>query len=96
MKLKYAGPKPVISQHGISFKDGKEDKYCYLMIAIQILKAIDHPFIGHKVYSYDLNSQRLNDNDMMNIILSYHPELASKMEEEIESYNVTFYKRLKM
>lgn len=88
MKLKYAGPKPIISQHGISFKDGKEDKYCYLMIAIQILNAIDHEFVGHKIYSYDLNSQRLSDDDMINTILSYHPRLETKMEEEIESYNI--------
>ena len=37
MKIEYAGLKPVISEHGISFKDGKEDKYIYLSYAIDIL-----------------------------------------------------------
>ena len=32
MELKYVGLKPVISEHGISFKDGKEDKYVYISL----------------------------------------------------------------
>jgi len=41
MTIKYVGPRPTISHRGINFKDGKEDKYVYLMIGIQILQAID-------------------------------------------------------
>ncbi len=41
MKIKYLSARPMISHHGIDFKDGKEDKYVYLIIAVQILKAID-------------------------------------------------------
>ena len=41
MELKYVGLKPVISEHGISFKDGKEDKYVYLSFAIDILIALE-------------------------------------------------------
>lgn len=42
MKLEYAGLKPMINEHGVSFKDGKEDKFVYLKYAIDILLAIDH------------------------------------------------------
>ena len=48
MKLEYAGLKPVINEHGISFKDGKEDKFIYLSFAIGILNAIDHEYIHNK------------------------------------------------
>ena len=41
-KIRYSGPRPMISQYGIEFKEGKEDKYVYLTISIQILKAIDY------------------------------------------------------
>lgn len=57
MKIKYAGPRPQISHHGVSFKDGKEDKYVYLMIALQILKAIDKDYEEKKSYSYDLETK---------------------------------------
>ena len=57
MKIEYAGPRPIISQHGVQFKDGKEDKYVYLMISIQILQAIDKNYEGHKSYSYDSSKQ---------------------------------------
>lgn len=88
MKLKYAGPKPMISEHGISFKDGKEDKYVYLIIAIQILHAIDHetPTNGH--YEYNIDMQRLTDEQMQEFIMTYHPNLNTTMTKEIDSYLV--------
>ena len=86
MRLKYAGPRPTISHHGISFKEGKEDKYVYLIIAIQILKAIDKNYDKTKKYSYDIKTQRISDDEMLNIILSYHPELNDIMDKEIHSY----------
>lgn len=88
MILKYAGPKPMISEHGISFKDGKEDKYVYLMIAIQILQAIDHDTALHSDYEYDTNSKRLNDEQIQEIILSYHPHLETTMNKELNNYLV--------
>lgn len=88
MKLKYAGPKPMISEHGISFKDGKEDKYVYLSIAIQILKAIDHDTATNGHYEYDSTAQRLDDEQMQEIIVSYHPHLETIMKQEIDGYLV--------
>lgn len=88
MQLKYAGPKPVISEHGITFKDGKEDKYVYLMIAIQILQAIDHDTAMNSHYEYNMNTQRLSNEQMQEIVLSYHPTLEATMTKEINSYLV--------
>ena len=53
MKLKYMGLKPVISEHGISFKDGKEDKFVYLSFAIDILISINHTYEKDKKYSHN-------------------------------------------
>lgn len=44
MKVEYAGPKPIIDEKGIFFKDGKEDKFVYLTFAIDILNSINHPY----------------------------------------------------
>ena len=52
MQLKYVGPKPMISEHGISFKDGKEDKYVYIQNAIEILHALNHEYVKGKIYHF--------------------------------------------
>jgi len=41
MKLKYVGPKPVISQHGVSFNQSKPDKYIYLHAAVELLETLE-------------------------------------------------------
>ena len=87
MKIKYAGPKPMISHHGISFKDGKEDKYVYLVIAIQILKAIDKDFDLSKSYSYDTSTKRLTDEEMLQTMLKYEPKLEEEAINEKEAYS---------
>ncbi len=88
MKIKYSGPRPFINHHGISFKDGKEDKYVYLMIALQILNAIDKDYEHHKSYSYDLNTKRLSDDEMFHIMSSYEPELEKIASQEAVNYNL--------
>jgi hypothetical protein len=86
MKIKYAGPRPQISHHGVSFKDGKEDKYVYLMIALQILSAIDKDYDEHKSYSYDIDTERLSDDQMFDIMMSYEPELEEITQKEALEY----------
>ncbi len=88
MKIKYAGPRPQISHHGVSFKEGKEDKYVYLMIALQILKAIDKDYEDKKSYSYDLKTQRLSNEEMLTIITSYNPNLEKIAQKEAADYGL--------
>ncbi|MEA3553871.1 MAG: hypothetical protein U9R39_05665 [Campylobacterota bacterium] len=87
MNIKYAGPRATISHHGIEFKDGKEDKYLYLMIGIQILVAIDKDYGENKSYSYDLNTQRLTNDEMITIMKKYEPNLDIEMEKESDDYS---------
>jgi hypothetical protein len=86
MKLEYAGLKPVISEHGISFKDGKEDKFVYLAIAIDILNALDHTYEKKKTYSHEVNNKPLSPNEIIDILLKYHPNLEETVDTEISSY----------
>ncbi|MEA3384474.1 MAG: hypothetical protein U9Q20_07385 [Campylobacterota bacterium] len=88
MKIKYSGPRPFINHHGISFKDGKEDKYVYLMIALQILKAIDKDYEDLKNYSYDLSTKRLSDDEMFSTMKSYEPELEKIANDEATNYGL--------
>jgi len=88
MKIKYAGLKPIISEHGITFKDGKEDKYKYLKYAVDILLAIDHTYEKKRKYSHVLSDKRLNPNEIHDVLLKFHPDLENTMGKEIESYFV--------
>lgn len=86
MKLEYAGLKPVISEHGISFKDGKEDKFIYLSIAVDILNAINHNYEQKKKYSHQVSEVQLKADEILNILLKFHPDLEDTMNQEIDSY----------
>ena len=50
-RVQYAGPKVEISNHGVKYNKSKEDKYIYLMVALEILKILtmimkkDHPIV---------------------------------------------------
>jgi len=85
-KIKYSGPRPMISQYGIEFKDGKEDKYVYLMISAQILKAIDKDFDKQSHYSYDLSTKRIADDELVNILLNHEQSIEERVEKEASLY----------
>ena len=87
MKIEYAGPKPVISEHGVSFKDGKEDKYNYLKHALLVLDAISHEYEDKRVYSYNITDKDITDSEMIDILLKYHPNMEEIMNKELEIYN---------
>ena len=93
MELKYVGLKPVISEHGISFKDGKEDKYVYLSFAIDILIALDHNYVHDVKYSHTVNKQRVAPNEILEILLKSHPNLENTMDEEISAYMIHLDKK---
>ena len=86
MELKYVGPRPIISEHGISFKDGKDDKYVYLSNAIQILDAINHNYDQSKVYHHDIINDELGENEIMHTLLTYQGNLNDIIYQEVESY----------
>lgn len=88
MKLEYVGFKPVIDQHGIFFKDGKEDKFVYLSFAIDILLSINHTYKKEEKYSHRLSEQKLNPEEIIKILLEFHPNLEDTVNKEIASYTI--------
>jgi len=87
-QLKYAGPRPYISQHGISYKDGKEDKYVYIQNAIQLLKNIDHDYEIQRSYSSDIILKSLDQDVIDKILIQYEDNLKDKIELEIKNYQI--------
>lgn len=86
MKIEFAGSKPHIDERGITFKDGKEDKYVYLSYAIDMLKALEHDYNQNKHYSYEIAHKNLSGDDILAILKKYYPNLNETMEKEIEKY----------
>jgi len=81
MELKYVGPKPIISHHGIEFDNNKEDKFAYLNIAVQLLKALDHSYFEDKKYVYEASSLRFDNDELMRILRHYCQDLDILMEK---------------
>jgi len=86
MQIKYVGPRPEISEHGVTFKTGKEDKYVYLSVAVQILIALDKNCKEDKVYSYNGSQKPLSDAEMLDTMLKFEPTLEKSVLEEKASY----------
>jgi len=81
MELKYVGPKPIISHTGIEFDNNKDDKYAYLNIVVQLLKALDHDYFENKTYTYQADTARLSNDEMVSELKKYCPNLDSLMEK---------------
>ncbi len=82
MELKYVGPKPIISHTGIDFDNNKEDKYAYLNIVVQLLKALNHDYFQDKVYKYNADTSRLSDDELYRELRKFCPNINSLMEKE--------------
>jgi len=82
MTLKYVGPKPIISHTGIEFDNNKEDKYIYINIAVQLIQALDHDYFEGKIYTYDTNNTHLSDDEIIQILKKYRPDLDDIMDKK--------------
>ena len=82
MILKYVGPKPNISHHGISFDNNKEDKYVYLSIVVQLLNALDHEYYEDRVYVYNADTSKVDDAILLHDLSKYCPEMKSLVNKQ--------------
>ena len=85
MELKYVGPKTIISHTGIDFDNNKEDKFIYLNIVVQLLKALNHDYHENKVYKYNADTSRLSNDELMRELREYCPNLDILMEKNNHS-----------
>lgn len=86
MKIKYVGPRPEISEHGVTFKTGKEDKYVYLSIAVHLLIMLDKNIKENKTFSYTSKEENLSDEQLLSTMLHYEPTLEESIRAEKEAY----------
>ena len=99
MELKYIGPKAVISQHGISFREGKDDKYVYINQCIQIFNAINHEYQKNIIYSHHIENKEFSSDEIIkelikkesnfeyivNLALHKYKELLQSQENDVSN-----------
>jgi len=81
MKLKYVGPKVLISHTGINFENNKEDKFVYLNIVVQLIKSLNHKYIKNKIYIYHPDIKRLSDDELYNELKKICPNINSLIKD---------------
>jgi len=86
LKVKYTGPKVEISHHGINYKKDKEDKYVYLMVALEILRDIDNDYEKKPLYSHAFTNHPLDESELHTVLQKYEKEVEAHVFYEYERY----------
>ncbi|WP_198305757.1 hypothetical protein [Arcobacter vandammei] len=86
MNFEYIGFRPVISQHGVSFKQGKNDKYIYLPYAYEIFDAVNSDYDVNKNHSYSVKIDETNIDKLYKALLSIKPNLDDDINSKLEEY----------
>jgi hypothetical protein len=81
MPLQYAGPKPLISAHGITFDLNKEDKFAYISIVAELIQALDHNYQADERYTYLAKAEPLRAETIFDLIKSKDTTLVSQIDE---------------
>lgn len=91
MTLKYVGPKPLISASGVEFDHNKEDKFVYLSIVAELIRALDHEYVEGERYVSVTGQKPLDTDTILNVIRSYDPaldqEIADRKAEREQEIN---------
>lgn len=81
MVVKYVGPKPLISAHGVSFDLNKEDKFVYLSIVAELIQALDHDYQADQRYTYLAMAKPLGAEKIFEIIADKDKNLLTEIKE---------------
>ena len=87
MKFEYVGYRPVISHNGVTFKQGKDDKFIYLPYAYEILNALNHEYTTNKnKYSNSINLDNSNIDKLYKVVEIYFPDIEKSIEDKLKKY----------
>ncbi len=85
-KVEYVGPRVEISNHGIVYKKSKEDKYVYLMAALEILKNIDNNYEKQRSYSHHFENKKLEEENFHTVLQHYENDIEEYISQECKKY----------
>lgn len=85
-KVEYVGPRVEISNHGITYRYSKEDKYIYLLAALEILKNIDNDYAKKSSYTNHYQKHTFNEEELHKILKQYENDIEKCVTQECERY----------
>ena len=85
LKVQYAGPRVEISHQGVAYRKAKEDKYVYLMAALEILKNIDNDAERKKLYSHHFDN-KVPEEALHDILKCYESCIDENVKDEGHQY----------
>ena len=86
VKVKYVGPRVEISHHGINYIKDKEDKYVYLMVALEILRDIDNDYEKQASYAHCYERHILDESEVHTLLKMYEEDVEVHVNSEYETY----------
>ncbi|PTB83928.1 hypothetical protein C9926_00375 [Sulfurovum lithotrophicum] len=86
LKVRYVGPRVEISHHGINYKKDKEDKYVYLMVALEILQDIDNDYEKQATYTHFFNQRTLEEEKVHHVLKAYEEDVEEHVNTEFAHY----------
>ena len=85
-KLYYVGPRVEITNQGIFYKKSKEDKYVYLMTALEILRDIDNDYEKQPSYIRHFQSGTLEEEKLHSVLQEHESDIEERIAEENDRY----------
>lgn len=82
MKIKYSGPRPIISHTGIAFDHAKEDKYIYFNALVQIFKSVNHDYTADQSYVYNTDMHSMKSDELEFELKAICTNLGALMESQ--------------
>jgi len=85
-RVEYVGPRVEISNHGIFYRNDKEDKYVYLGAALEVLKDIDNDYAEKPSYIHHIENIELEDENLQSTLMHYENNFEECITEECKKY----------
>lgn len=85
-KVEYVGPRVEITNHGITYRYSKEDKYVYLATAMEILKDIDNDYDKKPFYTNHYENKSFDQEELHKILEHYENDFEKCVTKECERY----------
>ena len=85
-EIKYAGPKPTVSQHGVMFDYSKDDRFQFIEILVHLIEAFNRHTHNGETLHFSIKNNELSSQEMINILKRYVPDLDERIENEIKEF----------
>jgi LPS O-antigen subunit length determinant protein (WzzB/FepE family) len=83
-QFKYAGPKPVCSQHGIEFDHAKEDRFIYLETLVQLIEAFDKCPVEGATLHFGIEKHAMSEEALYEKLRHYIADLDERIKKEVD------------